>query len=129
MSGVSPGPNSSRGFSLGALFVLVTASAVVIAGVAPLLRDFAGHEFDPLDLLGVMVAGLVGGMTLGAIIGVHHYRVSTGVSYGAVAGAAIGLISAPITLLRANELGPVALAMFVGSLLIVFVAAITRQRA
>ena len=129
MSAVPPGPNSSRGFSLAALFVLVTASAVIIAGIAPLLRDFAGHGFSEMQLIGVMISGLLGGMTLGTIIGLHHYRVGTGVSYGAAVGAAIGLISVPMTLLRASELAPVALAMFVGSLLIVFVAAITRQRA
>ena len=129
MSAVPPGPNSSRGFSLAALFVLVTASAVVIAGIAPLLRDFEGHGFDAIEFLGVMVAGLLGGTTLGSIIGLHHYRVGTGVSYGAAVGGALGLISVPITLLRSNELAPVALAMFVGSVLIVFVAAITRQRA
>src|SRR5687767_12698099 len=129
MGDMPPGSNSSRGFSLAALFVLVTASAVIIAGIAPLLRDFAGHGFSEMHLVGVMVSGLLGGMALGTIIGLHHYRVGTGVSYGATVGAAIGFISVPITLLRASELVPVALAMFVGSVLIVFVAAITRQRA
>ena len=119
---------SRHGFSLAALFVLVTASAVVIAGAAPLVRDFENRDLDAAAVLGCMAAGLTVGFLLGLTIGVHHYHRSRGILCGIGTGSVLGLMVGPMCLLRPNELGAVALAMFVGSVLIVFVAAFGRKR-
>ena len=117
-----------RGFSLAALFVLVTASAVVVAGAAPLARDVGRRNLDLWSLPATMVAGLITGLILGALFGIHHYRATRGLGFGAAAGMTIGAIAGPMSLLQPNDLPNVGLAMFAGSLLIVAVAAFTRSK-
>ena len=124
---VKPRP-ASRGFSLASLFVLVTASAVVIAGAAPLMRDVNSRELDLRSLPLSMLAGLAAGLVLGVLLGLHQFRIARGVGFGAAVGMTLGILAGPMSLLKPKDVPGVGLAMFVGSLLIVGIAALARSR-
>lgn len=116
----------NRGFSLAALFVLVTVSAVAVAGIAPLFRNWEERRIDPWAIPVWMLAGMLSGLTLGIAMGLHHFRVGRGIGLGAVAGMVLGALAGPMCLLLPADLPSVGLAMFVGSLFIVGVASVTR---
>jgi hypothetical protein len=118
---------AGRGFSLASLFVLVTACAALVAGVTPLVRQASASGIATNDLLVAMAAGLLGGLLLGIFVGLLQFRVGMAVPMGAAAGATIGLAAGLVALLPTALLATSALAMLVGSVLIVGVALATRR--
>jgi hypothetical protein len=111
-----------RGYPLGALFVLVAACAVLIAGAAPYVQLVAQTKADFETLLAALVIGGGCGLVLGIILGLHHFRRALGTLVGAGAGTVIGATAGLITLLPADRFLTVAAAMSAGSGLIVVVA-------
>lgn len=115
----APGP---QGVSLASLFVLTAIVAVLMSGVAPVGKLLADGDIEGELVGGALAAGLFGGAFLGAILGMHRYARGRGLLIGAAVGAFIGGTTVPIAVLPEDLLSPVALAMFIGSLLIVAVA-------
>ena len=116
-----------RGYSLSALFVLMTACAVLVAGFTPLIRLAIAGEIESGLLFFAGLAGLVLGGLLGLIVGLLHFRRVTGAIVGGWAGCVIGAAAGLIALLPIQSLPAVGLAMLVGSGLIVFVALMNRR--
>jgi hypothetical protein len=119
-----------RGYSLSSLFVLVTASAALVAGFTPLVRLWgAGGEgsVGTVELLLALAAGLVGGLLIGLVLGLLQFRVGMAVPAGAAAGALIGMAAGLVALLPTALLGTSALAMLIGSGLVVAVSLINRR--
>jgi F0F1-type ATP synthase assembly protein I len=117
----------ARGFSLSTLFVLVTACAALIAGVTPLARHASAEGISASNLLGAMGAGFFGGMLLGLVLGLLQFRLSLAVPLGALAGGVVGLAAGMLVLLPQGLLFTSAVAMIVGSALVVAVAMVTRR--
>src|SRR4051794_11670749 len=111
-----------QGYPLGALFVIVTLSGVLIAAVTPLVQLAASGIAPLVPLLIAVVCGVVAGGISGIIVGVHHYRRLLGGVLGLLAGTIIGGMSGMIALLPADRLAPAAGAIVVGSGLVVGVA-------
>lgn len=119
--------STRRGYPLGALFVLVAASAVLIAGASPLARLAMGEDFDIARGLFAVAIGAGWGVLIGALSGWLTYRAFSAAGLGAVAGFFIGAASGAICLLPGHELAPVAAAMTAGSALIIGVALVMRR--
>lgn len=115
------------GYSLSGLFIVVTASAAIVAGITPLVRLAAGGRVDGMQLSIALVTGFLGGLFLGLIVGLLHFRNTLAAPIGAGAGAAIGLAAGLIALLPQGQLVTSALTMIAGSALIVAVALINRR--
>lgn len=118
---------SKQGFSLSALFVLVTASAALVAGFTPVVRLASTGEVPLHQLFGASIAGCLVATTLGFIIGLLQFRRELGMLYGTAAGAIIGIPAGLIALLPTAQLTTAGLAMLVGSALIVAVALLNRR--
>ena len=58
-----------RGYPLGALFVVVAACAVLIAGVSPLIRSLFRGEANVGHFLESVVTGAGCGLLVGAVMG------------------------------------------------------------
>jgi hypothetical protein len=116
-----------RGYSLASLFVLVTACAALVAGFTPLARHGGAEGIGVNSLLVAMALGFVGGLILGLVLGLLQFRLGMAVPLGGAAGAFIGLAAGLISLLPTALLGTSALAMLVGSGLVVAVALVTRR--
>lgn len=115
-----------RGYPLGALFVLVTACAVLVAGITPLVRLVAKGE-APAELAGGVVVGVGVGFILGSMLGLLQYNRALGFGLGAISGTLIGAASGGIAMLPASQVIPAAIAMTAGSCLIVGVAYLMRR--
>lgn len=115
------------GFSLSGLFVLVTACAAIVAGITPLVRLAAGGNVDGMRLSLALVSGFLGGLFLGLVVGLLHFRSTLAAPIGAGTGAVVGLAAGLITLLPQNEIITSALTMIAGSGLVVAVALINRR--
>lgn len=120
---------SRRGYPMGMLFVLVAISAVLTAGLSPALRAVAAEKlqwWQPLLAAGIgaMVLGIIG-FCAGALY-FPHWR---GLLMGLISGMAIGLVAGPLALVEPRELFPAALAMCVGSVIAVGLAAAMRRKA
>ena len=116
-----------HGYPLGALFVVVTACAVLIAGVSPLARLAFREE---ADLGRSLIATLVGagwGLLIGLLVGLIGHRTALASGLGALSGTFIGAAAGVICLLPARELSSAAAAMTAGSALIVGVALFMRR--
>ena len=125
-----PEAAEKRGYSLSSLFVLVTASAALVAGFTPLVRLWgAGGEgsVGTLELVAAMAAGLFVGMLIGLVLGLLQFRVGMAVPMGAAAGALIGMAAGLVALLPTNLLSTSAVAMLVGSGMVVAVSLINRR--
>jgi hypothetical protein len=118
---------SDHGFSLSSLFVLVTACASLVAGFTPLVRHYGEAGITTSILLSAMTAGFFAGMMLGLVLGLLQFRLGIAVPLGALAGGIIGLAAGLIALLPQAHLGTSAIAMLVGSMLVVGVALATRR--
>jgi hypothetical protein len=116
-----------RGYPLGALFVLVTACAVLVAGITPLVRLIQEGQADGPTFFTAAVVGAVLGTLVGLILGLFQFRMGMGIAMGASLGSVLGIICGLISLLRADQLITAALAMTAGSGLIVAVAVIMRR--
>ncbi len=117
-----------RGYPLGMLFVLVAISAVLAAGLSPTFRAVAAEK---LEWWQPLVAAAIGAAALGFVgfcaggIYFPHWR---GLLMGGAAGVGVGLIAGPLALVEPRELLPAALAMCVGSVISVGIAAAMRRK-
>lgn len=116
-----------RGYSLSALFVLVTGSAALVGGFTPLVRLAGSGQVSSTHLIAAIVGGISGGALIGLLIGLLQFRQGLGTVVGAAAGAFIGLAAGLIALLPTSQLPAAAIAMLVGSILTVGVALINRR--
>src|SRR5438552_9871822 len=119
-------PTPHRGYPIGALFVLVAVSAVLVAGVAPL----ANSNNEPIEGWLIAVAPLAGfglGTVLGMILGLHYFRRGLAVLFGGAAGAAIGTASGLMCLVPERLVLNSAAAMIAGSGLVIGVALVMRR--
>lgn len=116
-----------RGYPLGALFVLMTICAVLVAGVAPLVHSLQRGQVPASAFLAAMGIGCFGGMVLGVILGLFQFNVGRGVLMGASVGAVIGLAAGALALLTGDQILAAATAMTAGSGLVVAVAVMMRQ--
>jgi hypothetical protein len=117
----------SRGYPIGALFVLVSVCAVLAAGVTPLARSAASGEDLYGDLAKAVGLGTVCGLICGGILGGIYYRFPLGPAMGLVAGAVIGAVAGAMALMPGNQLITAAAAMTAGSTLVVCVALVMRR--
>jgi len=117
-----------RGYPLGALFVVVTACAVLAAGATPLVRLFFAGEEELGRFVAAIIAGGILGLLFGVTTGIWQFRSGLGALMGAIAGPPIGSAAGLIALLPADQLTPAAAAMTVGSALIIGVALVMRQK-
>lgn len=115
------------GYPLGALFVLVAASAVLAAGATPVVRLVMAGREELGTLLGAVGIGAGCGLLVGLVIGLLQFRRALGAAMGVLAGIVIGGSGGAISLLPSNQITAVAAAMTAGSALIVGVALIMRR--
>jgi hypothetical protein len=118
---------SSRGYPLGALFVLVTAAATIIAGLAPVVRSFRTDDVESMTILLAVAAGFAGGGLLGMILGLYQFRWVVGASIGLISGTCVGIVAGLLVLAPPRLLPQVAIAFVVGSGLMIGVALVTRR--
>jgi hypothetical protein len=117
-----------RGYPLGALFVVVATAAVLIAGIAPLVRMLvAGETTDWQSALAAVVSGLICGLFVGATLGLLQFRRLLGLALGSAAGTVIGAAAGAMAMLPANQLLSAAIPMAAGSGLVVGVALLMRR--
>jgi hypothetical protein len=117
-----------RGYPLGALFVIVAASAVLVAGVAPLARTIFHDGADPARILLTALAAAAWGMIVGLLVGLISHRSALASGLGALSGTFIGAAAGMVSLLPVRELAPAAAAMTAGSALIIGIALVMRHR-
>lgn len=116
------------GYPMGALFVVVATAAVLIAGVAPLVRlVFRGETQDWEVVLGAIVAGGACGFLFGSVLGLLQFHRVLGLFLGASAGTLIGGLAGAMCMLPASQLLAAAIPMAAGSGLIVGVALLMRR--
>jgi hypothetical protein len=114
----------SRGYPLSSLFLLVTASGVVLAMVTPIVRG-------PQDagLTELLIASLAGGgvlSLLGVFLGLFHYSRWRGVLSGVLLGGALGLLLGPLIFASPASLPFTLLSALGGAAVIVGVGAVAR---
>ena len=117
----------ARGYPLGALFVLVTVCAVLVAGVTPLVQMIQQGNIESAQFLIALTAGTLGGMVIGVILGLMQFRMGLGVVMGTGIGVILGAAAGAMSLLTGHQILTAALAMTAGSGLIVIVAVIMRR--
>jgi hypothetical protein len=120
-------PAPPRGYPLGALFVLVTVCAVLVAGVTPLVQMIQQGNVESMQFLFALAAGALGGMVIGIILGLMQFRMGLGVLMGTLIGVILGSAAGAMSLLTSHQILTAALAMTAGSGLIVIVAVVMRR--
>ena len=118
---------SQRGYPIGALFALVTLSAVLIGGFTPRVRVSNEEAPETVSFLLAMGIGALCGMVAGVMLGLLQFRVGLGVIMGGTLGTILGIIAGLMALLSSEQIGPAALAMSAGSALVVGVAFVMRR--
>ena len=118
---------SRRGYPLGALFVLVAVCAVLIAGLSPVMRETVQGNGDVGEFLAAILIGGVSGLFIGMIVGLFQFRYVLGIGLGALAGTSIGAVAGPMALLARSQVTAAAVAMTVGSGLVIAVALVMRR--
>jgi hypothetical protein len=119
--------SKSRGYPIGALFVLVSVCAVLAAGITPLARSAARGEELHGDLAAAVAIGTVCGLLCGGILGAIYYRFPLGPAMGLGAGMVIGAVGGAMALMPGDQLITAAAAMTAGSGLVVGVALVMRR--
>jgi hypothetical protein len=118
---------SHRGYPLGALFVLVTLCAVLLAGISPLVKNMNDATVSTGEFFAAVGGGALGGILLGIILGLFQFRIGRGVVIGAGVGCIIGMAGGALALLSSQQIFTAATAMTAGSGLIVAVAVMMRR--
>jgi hypothetical protein len=116
-----------RGYPLGALFVLVTLSAVLVAGITPLVRKVFAEGTGAWEAFGAMAAGATAGAIVGMVVGALEFRRGMGVLMGGGVGTLLGGAAGLMAMLPAGQIATAAVAMLVGSSLVVGVAVLMRR--
>ena len=119
--------SSPRGYPLGALFVLVTVCAVLVAGVAPLVRLIQDGNVETHVVLIAVGSGALCGIVVGMIVGLLQFRLGLGLVMGVGIGAIIGIAAGVMALLNSEQVFTAAAAMTAGSGLVVVVAVLMRR--
>lgn len=114
----------SRGYPLSALFLLVTASGVVLAMVTPIFRG--PQEAGLTELLIASIAGGVLLSLLGLFLGLFHYSRWRGALSGVLLGGALGLLLGPLVFAPPASLPLVLLSALGGAVVILGVGAVAR---
>jgi hypothetical protein len=117
-----------RGYPLGTLFVLVAISAVLTAGLSPTFRAVAADKLKWWEPLQAAVASATALGCIGVCAGGLYYPHWRGLLTGGMAGVCVGLVAGPLTLVKPGDLLPTALAMSVGSVISVGIAATMRRK-
>jgi hypothetical protein len=119
----------SRGYPIGALFVVMTTCAVLVSGMAPVIQQtFEGNQ-EIGAVLGATVAGGACGLIVGVAVGALQFRAGLGTILGGIAGLGIGVAAGGMAMLSLDEVGKAAAAITAGSALIVGVAIAMRRAA
>jgi hypothetical protein len=117
-----------RGYPLGALFVLVAAAAVLVAGIAPLFQQAVKGELASTgEFVASVVIGICCGVIVGAMLGMLQFHKGMGVVLGIFAGTAIGAVGGCLAMLPTRHLLAAAVPMVIGSGLVVGVALLMRR--
>jgi hypothetical protein len=127
MSDASPSDNR-RGFPLASLFVLITACAALIAAIAPVVQHLFKEDVGLDTILAALVGGGIGGLILGLIVGTVQHGWKLGLPIGSVIGVLLGLVSGLLAIAPTDQLPRMAIALVVGSGLMIGVAVFMRQR-
>jgi hypothetical protein len=117
----------TRGYPLGALFVLVTVCAVLAAGVTPLVQMVQQGNIESMQFVIALAAGALSGMVIGVILGLMQFRMGIGVLMGTAIGVILGGTAGALSLLTGHQLLTAVMAMTAGSGLIVIVAVVMRR--
>lgn len=117
---------SGAGVSLASLFVLTAVAAVLVAGLTPVGQAIVHNRIETHWLVAAPLLGSGGGLLIGIVLGMHQYHRGYGLLLGAGIGGGVGLLAGPLMLVPLTALQPVAMAMFIGSLLMVGVAFLMR---
>jgi len=115
---------SGRAYPLSALLLLVTASAVIMAVAAPIVR--VPREAGLGELLGAAIAGGVLLAVLGSLLGLFHHSRWRGVLWGGLLGGVLGVLLGPLIFVPPASFPEVLLPALGGALVIVGVAAVAR---
>ena len=115
-----------RGYPIGALFVLVTACAVLAAGVTPLARVPEG-EIPSEQFRYALGGGALCGLIVGGALGLFYYRYLTGIALGIAAGIVLGATAGALSLLPGDKIVTAAAAMTAGSSLVIGIALLMRR--
>ena len=115
---------SGRGYPLSALLLLVTASAVILAVVAPVVRGPREAGWD--ELLAASIGGGVALSVLGSFLGLFHYSRWRGVLCGIPLGGVLGLLLGPLIYVPPRSFPEVLLTALGGAVVIVGVAVVAR---
>ena len=119
-------PSLQRGYPLGALFLLVATSAVLLALPALLLRESKRTD-DLLAWIAIAAGvGAVSSMLMGGCLGLFHYSRLRGVALGICVGGLVGLVSGPVLFIAPSAFPHLLLTALGGAVLLVGTATAIR---
>lgn len=119
---------ATRGYPLGALFVLVTSAATLIAGLAPVVRNLGPQgPHMPNSIVNAIVLCVVPLSVVGGVLGLFQFRWLLGGFVGVAVGTVVGLAAALLSLASSNQLIGTTIAFVVGSGLMIGIALVMRQ--
>ncbi len=118
-----------RGYPLSALFVLMAACAVPMSMAAAAGRAISAGDIGGSEVTFAALGGCSVMTIAGAIVGLYHLRQGLGVTVGALAGAVIGSMVGPITMVPARDFPNLMLISLGGSAVMVGLAAWFRRQA
>ncbi|MFO0901816.1 MAG: hypothetical protein U0939_02380 [Pirellulales bacterium] len=117
----------NQGYTLGALFLLVTVAGALVGYALP-LGKVLGRDPTPWQDI-ILSSVLVGLFTflVGGMIGLAQRRPVAGLFIGGPIGAIIGLIIGPLTLVPLEQFGEFLRLSLMGSVVIIIMAAVLRR--
>lgn len=117
---------NSKGYPLGALFVLTAASAILVAMVTPIGKALTEKNLTGFELLIACLLGGAAGMFFGVVIGLHQLRKVRGLFCGLGAGAVLGALAGAICMIPAEGSSATFYASLGGSAILIGVGAVLR---
>jgi hypothetical protein len=126
-----PDPVASRRvtFPLALLFLVVTGAAIIAALIGPLLRDIDWSEVEIENVVGGLIASVIGGSILGGLLGLFQYNRLVGVAVGLCVGATIGPVALLVTTVPTSKVSSVVPAVCIGSGILLLIAWLIRPPA
>lgn len=117
-----------RGFPIGALFLLITVSAVLAAHVMPVFPAVRGNQTGLQVAILAAVAACLFANLLGMVIGLFQSRPWLGLFLGGAIGGAVGLIAGPACVVPEKDFLSMFVASLVGSIMLLVFAVTMRVR-